>query len=287
VSDEPTRALPVLRTVGQAHLVVLRRMRHFLLAAFLPALLMAGIFFLRGRMPALPYGLNDLAGIGLHAFPLVLFSLHWLRGIDALAPGDGAARRAKSPAAARFAVLGLSSFLALLLSPYFAVLLVVLAVQISCWLIGAPQSSADTPLTAILVLWVGLVVLWYLLAGRLLLGLAAIVQHAGASLREIWRRTRGEGHRITAALLLVTLTSFLFIIAASFAGGVVGALAAAMSGDAQILQEANLERVVVPAVVIAFALVLTALISSVLHLAHRHLYEGPRGPAKEILVAFD
>lgn len=277
----------MLRTVKQAHLVVLRSIRHFLVAAFLPTLLMAGIFFLSGRMPALPYGLDDVASIGLHALPLVLFSLHWLWGIESLAPSDGAALRAKTRTAARFAVLGLSSFLVLLLSPYFAVILVVSAVQISCWLTGASQSSSNTSLAAILALWGGLVLLWYLLAGRLLPGLAAITRQASVSLSEVWRRTRGEGHRITAALLLVTLSSFVFIIAMSFAGGIVGALAAATSGNAPILQESHLEDVVIPALVIAFALVSTALISSVLYLAHRHLYEEPGGLAKELLAAFD
>ena len=280
MSDEPGRALPVLRTVGQAHLIVLRRRRRFLIAAVLPVLLMAGIFFLRETMPALYYRLDHVIIIALHAFPLVLFSLHWLRRMPALSPASDPARRPVNRTAARFAIVGLPAFLTLLLSPYLAVLLVVLTVQIGCWLTGASRLPEDAPLTSIFTLWGGLLVIWYLLAGRLLPCLAAIAQQADVSLQEIWRRTRGEGRRITGALLLVSLSAFLITAVVFLAGGAMGSLMAGTGSGA-------LEDLILPAFVIVFALVATALISSVLDLAHRHLYEGPGGPAKEILAAFD
>jgi hypothetical protein len=200
--------------------------------------------------------------------------------MPALSPASDPARRPVNRTAARFAIVGLPAFLTLLLSPYLAVLLVVLTVQIGCWLTGASRLPEDAPLTAIFTLWGGLLVIWYLLAGRLLPCLAAIAQQADVSLQEIWRRTRGEGRRITGALLLVSLSAFLITAVVLLAGGAMGSLMAGTGSGA-------LEDLILPAFVIVFALVATALISSVLDLAHRHLYEGPGGPAKEILAAFD
>lgn len=280
MSGDSARALPVLRTVKQAHLIVLRRRRGFLAAAVLPVFLMAGIFFLRETLPGLPYGLDDIAIIALCAFPVAAFSLHWLRGIAASPPGDRPAGGPANRTTAHFAIVALSAFLPLLLSPALAALLVALSVKIGCWLIGASHLAADAPLTAIFLLWVGLVFLWYLLAGRLLPSLPAIAQQTDVSLQEVWHRTRGEGHRIAVALLLVSLSAFIFTVVVLLMSGAAGSLVTGALGEA-------LKDLVLPAFVIVFALVATALVSNVLYLSHRHLHEGNGGPDREILTVFD
>jgi hypothetical protein len=283
VSEGSFNALPVLRTVGQAHVLVLRHKKHFLTAAILPTLLMAGAFFLHGKIPAARFGVDGMIGAALFALPLLLFSLHWLRGTQPAGAGSPG-RRPFSSCAARFTAFALPWFLAVLLSPFFAVLSLWPIFQIACWLTGTDQWPSDAPVETIFVLWIGIMVLWYLLAGRLMPALPAVARQSSASLREAWRQTRSQGLRISASLFLVSLSSFLILVVIYLLFSVLAALMAAPTHKGVVLGNNWVSHAWPYALITFAALVATALISSVLDLAQRHLSETPD---KAVLERFE
>jgi len=290
-----TAKISAARIAPRAYQFVFRHKWSLTKVSILPAVAMAFFSVVHHHVPETVFRIDTLAyllalsvSISYLATAALRFSL---TGKDAgLLPPSAAYGQCM-----RGTIHGLPWAAPLILSPLLGVLLTGAAYELASIATGTNQWPDETPFGAVFTCNGAVLVIWHLLAGRLLLILPSIAAGQRLSIRQSLRITAGQGLRISAVFLvssasvlaIAVIAYFVASYAMTFLQGVFEGFMEGWRPDAPTVVGWNPKSATRYVAGIFTAVVGTALFASTSALIYQHLVERPRALTQQMVEAFD